>query len=268
MKFVRPLDSAQGFDTGFTGYRAQRLSSLESCLTILSEIQGGGCGPGLHTHKVNQLYYLLDGTMNVRLGRDVYTADAGTLVFIPRGLPHCNWNTSDAPESHFEVLLPAPAAGAPILEMVEEKSFDWSANLPEGQLAKTDRAALTEPLPGFYIQPLFPNAPGAPCVVNYCELDTSASGPGLHVHEFDQYYLVLEGELTVDVALQHHVVPADNLVLLPAGVPHRQYNAGPGRERHLALLAPAPVGGEAWDRGVSFEPNGEDHGGLVRSGGN
>jgi hypothetical protein len=66
----------------------------------------------------------------------------------------------------------------------------------------------------------------------------------------------------VEVALQHHVVGPDTLVLLPAGVPHRQWNGGTATEKHLSVLAPPPTEGQAWDLGVTFALNGEDHAGT------
>ena len=36
-------------------------------------------------------------------------ARPGQLVFIPKGLPHWNWNTTDEEELHFELIVPAPA---------------------------------------------------------------------------------------------------------------------------------------------------------------
>ena len=76
-----------------------------------------------------------------------------------------------------------------------------------GWVRRVDRATLAEPLPGLRVQPLADEASGARrCVVNYMEVDPGRAGPGTHVHEFDQYYLVVEGELTVEVALEKHVV--------------------------------------------------------------
>jgi quercetin dioxygenase-like cupin family protein len=90
------------------------------------------------------------------------------------------------------------------------------------------------------------------------ELDPGSAGPDTHIHDFDQYYLVLEGELTVEVALQTHTVPKHSLVVLPAGVPHHQYNASTTTEKHLAVLTPPPEPGKPWDHGVDFHPNGHD----------
>ena len=80
----------------------------------------------------------------------------------------------------------------------------------------------------------------------------------MHIHEFDQYFYVLEGTLDVEVALQKRRVEAGMLVVLPAGVPHRQYNTGDTAERHIAINTPGPEAGRPWDYGVDFCANGHD----------
>ncbi|MEU1183295.1 cupin domain-containing protein [Streptomyces sp. NPDC005820] len=268
MTFVRPLDIDQAFDTGFKGYRAQFLSHLESALMIASTIEEGGCGPGLHYHRSDQLYYLMTGSMKVRLGDEVHQVRAGSLVFIPAGLAHCNWNEGPGTETHFEMIIPAPAPMAQIAIMV-----DSPADIPaedrtdrRGYVRTLDPAALPEALPGFRMQPLAdPESGSHGAVVNYLEVDPGRAGPGTHVHEFDQYYLVLEGRLTIEVALEKHIAEPGTLVILPAGVPHRQYNEGDVTEKHLGILTPAPEPGRPWDRGVDFAANGDDHGGTTNA---
>ncbi|MFF2324421.1 MULTISPECIES: cupin domain-containing protein [unclassified Streptomyces] len=266
MEFIRPFDNVKAVDTGFPGYRAQFLSHQESAMLIASHIDEGGCGPSLHYHRSDQLYYLIRGSMTVRLGDDVHEIAAGTLVFIPAGLPHCNWNTGPGTETHFEMIIPAPTPGAQIALLVDEADdipLDHRADRA-GYVRRVDGDALVEPMPGFRLQPLADPVTGSVrTVVNYAELEPGSAGPGTHVHDFDQYYLVLEGELTVEVALEKHQVGPDTLVLLPAGVPHRQYNEGPGVEKHLAVLAPAPVYGRPWDQGVSLTTTDEQHYGVT-----
>nr|WP_202842364.1 cupin domain-containing protein [Luteimonas saliphila] len=69
---------------------------------------------------------------------------------------------------------------------------------------------------------------GAVTVLAY-GTDTPGAGPRLHVHPYDETFIVIEGrarffvgEATIDVA-------AGEVVLGPAGVPHRFENLGPGR---------------------------------------
>lgn len=108
MKYVRPCNEDETVDTGFPKYRAQILSNLESAIILASHIGEGGCGPGLHYHHSDQLYFLAKGTMTVRLGDRVHDVATGSLVFIPAGLPHCNWNNGPGSETHLEIIVPAP----------------------------------------------------------------------------------------------------------------------------------------------------------------
>lgn len=264
MSFVRPFDDALAFDTGCTGYRAQFLSRLESGLFINSVIQQGGCGPGLHYHRSDQLYFLIEGNMNVQLGGEQHHVRSGSLVFIPAGLAHRNWNDGPGAENHFELIAPTPMPGTSLAFMVDspdEVPVELRTTR-RGYVRQVDRTLLKEPMPGFRLQALAdPGSGSLHAVVNYAEVDAKKGGPGMHIHKFDQYYVVLEGELTVEVALEKHVVGPRNLVVLPAGVPHRQYNAGAVTERHLAVLTPPPLPGKPWDQGVDVVANGEDHAG-------
>lgn len=261
MQYVRGFDRNKSVDTGFPGYRAQFLSALESALMIASHIEEGGCGPGLHYHRSDQLYYLLTGSMNVQLGHQVHQIEAGTFVFIPAGLAHRNWNDGPGSETHFEMIIPAPAPMTQIALMVDSPDDVPAEDRTDdrGYVRRIDADQLNLAMPGLRITPL--TGPGLGCanaVVNYMEVEPGGAGPDTHIHEFDQYYLVLEGELTVEVALQKHVVPPHTLVILPAGVPHRQYNDSAVTEKHLAVLSPAPQPGKAWDSGVDFRANGHD----------
>jgi mannose-6-phosphate isomerase-like protein (cupin superfamily) len=61
---------------------------------------GGPSGPPrwiapLHLHRHDdEAWYVLEGTLCVRIGKDVVEARAGSSVFVPRGTPHTYWNPS------------------------------------------------------------------------------------------------------------------------------------------------------------------------------
>ena len=63
-------------------------------------------------------------------------------------------------------------------------------------------------------------------------------GTGLHIHTFDQFYFVLSGTMHLQVGREVQTVDPFSYVLLPAGIPHRNWNEGPEMERHLAVLVP------------------------------
>ena len=66
------------------------------------------------------------------------------------------------------------------------------------------------------------------------------SPAGLHTHTFDQIFYVLSGTMNVIIDGSHHEPDAGTLVIFPAGVPHRNWNAGTEATVHLAINAPFP----------------------------
>jgi len=60
--------------------------------------EGGPPGPPrwiapLHVHRNDdEAWYVLEGTICVRVGKDVVEAKAGSAVFVPRGTTHTYWN--------------------------------------------------------------------------------------------------------------------------------------------------------------------------------
>ncbi len=106
MEFIRPFTEARFAPTAFNGSRNYFGAYLESVTVIGSKIVPGGCGPGLHYHPSDQLYFLVEGATNVQFCHDVHPVGAGTLVFVPAGTAHCNWNDSDAEEFHIELIVP------------------------------------------------------------------------------------------------------------------------------------------------------------------
>ncbi len=71
-----------------------------------------GSGMGLHIHPFDQFYYVLDGTLSIRLGfKDVQLAQ-GDLVNFPTGLVHSNTNHGSVPTVLLTVNVPEVAEGA------------------------------------------------------------------------------------------------------------------------------------------------------------
>ncbi len=259
MEFIRPFEEARFAPSAFNGYRNYFGAYLETVTIIGSKIVPGGCGPGLHYHPSDQLYFLVEGRTNVQLGHDVHPVGAGTLVFVPAGTAHCNWNDSDAEEFHIELIVPTVRPGIALLTFVDSPDHAPGSTVSP-YLVRLDPSQHKQSarLPGFRLQNLAgPDRGMTSCVVNAAELDPGKAGPGTHVHDFDQFYFVLDGELHVEVGLHRGVAARHTLVVLPAGVPHRQWNEGTVPERHLAILTPAPAPGLPLDRGVTLTATGE-----------
>ena len=62
----------------------------------------------------------------------------------------------------------------------------------------------------------------------------------LYTLPVDHTYLVLSGKLSVQLGSAQFVAEPETLVLVPAGVPHRVWNAGADPEADFQVMAPAP----------------------------
>jgi mannose-6-phosphate isomerase-like protein (cupin superfamily) len=132
-KIVGPGDGRTG-DLGSLGVRFMAWASETGGGFSLVEhpIPPRGLAAPLHRHSREDEYsFVLEGRMGADLGGDVVVAQAGDLVFKPRGEWHTFWNAGDEPcrilevispggfERYFEELIdfmaaPAPDAVAPV----------------------------------------------------------------------------------------------------------------------------------------------------------
>jgi len=79
---------------------------------VVAEWKDAGGPPGpprwiapLHLHRNDdEAWYVLEGTLCVRVGKDVVEAAAGAAVFVPRGTPHTNWNPGPGPVRYLLVM--------------------------------------------------------------------------------------------------------------------------------------------------------------------
>jgi mannose-6-phosphate isomerase-like protein (cupin superfamily) len=71
---------------------------------------GGPVGPPRliappHLHRLDdEAWYVLEGTLFVRVGEEVVEARAGSAVFVPRGTPHTYWNPGPEPVRYLLVM--------------------------------------------------------------------------------------------------------------------------------------------------------------------
>ena len=64
-------------------------------------------------------------------------------------------------------------------------------------------------------------------------------GPPLHVHDFDEAFCVLDGELTFQVEHDLMTKEAGDLAFVPRGVPHTLANRSGASARYLLICTPA-----------------------------
>jgi mannose-6-phosphate isomerase-like protein (cupin superfamily) len=235
MDYIRRLDLGS-LDSGQFDF--QVLADLETCYVIVCRSPAGSGGPATHVHDCDQFYYVLNGAMNVVLGDTEYTAGPESLIFIPRGTAHRNWTVGADPEVHIDILVPPPRRGRAM-----SRPADRGQRGPgEPNVYRADEARATAEPDGLVVTPIAsPRTGAASMTVNLVRAGATAPPASWHIHHFDQLYWVLEGTLTVEIAGERHDVTPGHLVVLHAGVPHRNWNEAGTTERHLAFLAPAPA---------------------------
>jgi quercetin dioxygenase-like cupin family protein len=93
-----------------------------------------------------------------------------------------------------------------------------------------------------YAQPLLDHESGATtCTISYIRTPAGGGSPaGMHVHDVDQMFFVLSGTMSLEIEGRSYSAPPGNLVIFPAGVPHRNWNDGPEPTIHVAISAPLP----------------------------
>lgn len=116
--YVRQVDFARfaalGPDERLVQKLLDRGSGAEAVeVNYIRTPPGGGSPEGLHTHTVEQVFYVLAGTMSVEVDGRIYVAGPGSLVVFPRGVPHRNWNSGDTETVHLAINAPAPRPDAP-----------------------------------------------------------------------------------------------------------------------------------------------------------
>src|SRR3954470_17342516 len=82
------------------------------------------------------------------------------------------------------------------------------------------------------------------------------TGPGLHHHDFDETFCVIEGELTFQLRDELFAAKAGEVAFAPRGVPHTFTNLAAEPARYLIVCTPA--GFERYFARMAAERQGAD----------
>jgi mannose-6-phosphate isomerase-like protein (cupin superfamily) len=254
MQYVRAVD----FDAfPAEAFHSQRLADattgLDSCICLCTRVPPGvGTTTGLHTHPSDQLYYVLSGTMHARVAAQTYVVKPDSLVIIPAGTPHWNWNEGTQDELHFELIVPAPGPGQSVVTPIDERGAAGAQGPTTRVIRVLDEAQFD---PEHFSQiVLADRATGLETLgLGVFRVPPGGRGPGLHMHRFDQIYYLLRGTMELEIGFEHYTVGPNTLVTIPAGMPHRNWNASSEPEYHLNLRVPEPLGRDViWDVPVTL----------------
>lgn len=112
-EWIRPLDkdklAATPPDERFLQRLIDRSTGAQSAsLSIVRTPVGMGSSEGRHLHTFEQLFYVLEGTMQVEIDGETGVVEAGSLVVFPPETAHRNWNEGPVPTLHVQIASPAP----------------------------------------------------------------------------------------------------------------------------------------------------------------
>ena len=97
---------------GITSYllASPRTSSAEHLTTTLAVIQSGG-EQRIHSHRPEQVYFILEGNGLMTVGDEMQRVGPGDCVFIPSGQPHGLKNDGDETLRYFSAAASAYEPG-------------------------------------------------------------------------------------------------------------------------------------------------------------
>jgi quercetin dioxygenase-like cupin family protein len=123
MEYLRTVDgatlAAAGPNERFSQWLIDQTSGGKHCsINYIRTPAGGGSPAGMHTHAVDQIFYILGGMMDLEIEGKQYKAAPGTLVVFPAGVPHRNWNGGAEPTVHLAINTPMPDPNVPFARPV------------------------------------------------------------------------------------------------------------------------------------------------------
>ena len=123
MQYVTKVDhaaeEAAGANERFSQALVDESLGLQTCtINYIRTPAGGGSPAGLHTHVVDQVFYILGGTMSIEIAGEQFEVGPGATVVFPAGVPHRNWNAGTAPTIHLAINMPAPDPNVPFSQTV------------------------------------------------------------------------------------------------------------------------------------------------------
>ncbi len=238
MPYTRRISAADAADTGYPDYQAVFVAAPEST-TVLAGFLGNGGHPPLHTHDVDLFYVVLEGSATVRLGHGDHQAKTGEVIYIPAGYPHGSDNQSGAAEHHLEILIPGARPGNPFLTPVGSAD---EVQLPATAPYVSSSSGPATETTGHETRWVLTDEPAGASTARVTAVErTGPEHPGPPAsRDNDRLIVVTEGELTAEIAARPAAVPAQAVIVIPAGVPHHIWNSSPTPVRYLDADVPAP----------------------------
>ena len=224
-------------------------------------VQPGG-GPPPHVHsREDELFYILEGEMDLEVAGQRVTGGPGTLAYLPRGVAHRFGNSSTAPARMLGLITPPEFAGflrqaakladrpdfhpSRLSGLADEYGVSFGAESasigPDGRTPVVSVAGDGECV----------SVDGADAVVKLTAAQTAgalgaydlivppAGSPAAHVHDgCDELFYVLDGEFVFRVDGTDLYTRTGSTVFVPRGAVHQFRNVGVSAGRLYSVVTP------------------------------
>ena len=117
-----------------------RGASTTGRLDIVDHRVPPGYAPPRHVHRdADEIFFLLDGHLDVSCGDDTWQAGPGSLIFLPRGIPHQFTAASDGPAR--TLLINAPAGFGEVIVALGDPAPELDMPAEGGPMPPPDQIA-------------------------------------------------------------------------------------------------------------------------------
>jgi mannose-6-phosphate isomerase-like protein (cupin superfamily) len=115
-------------------------ASTTGQLDIVDHRVPPGYAPPRHVHQqADEVFFLIDGHLRVACGEDTWQAGPGSLVFLPRKVPHRFTNSSDGPAR--TLLINAPAGFGDLIVALGDAAPGLDMPAQDAPMPPPDRVA-------------------------------------------------------------------------------------------------------------------------------
>jgi mannose-6-phosphate isomerase-like protein (cupin superfamily) len=147
---VRPDEGDAYWWLGSLTLAKLRGADTSQGMDIVDHRVPAGYAPPPHVHSdQDEVFYVISGQFDVRCGDQRWDAGAGTLVFLPRRVPHSFVVTGDAPGR--TLLINAPAGFADVVAELGQATTELAIPSPDIEVPGPERIAAVSEAHG--IQP-------------------------------------------------------------------------------------------------------------------
>jgi mannose-6-phosphate isomerase-like protein (cupin superfamily) len=214
-----------------------------------------------HLHSFEESFYILEGTVLVRIGEKDYALSPGHFGLISTGVPHAWRNISDRPVRWLEMQAPQPRpldygrdtffvdGDVPRLAAPPDRHATLVGHFDESQLPSPGGASQMEgfnPTTGVAIKMFVDRSFGAIHQSLFLIQYMAGAKIDTHDHTFEESYLIVSGQVRATADGKTYDLGPGDVIWTSVGCIHSFANMGDEPVRWIETQAPLPPAKEVF----------------------